>query len=313
MTTHTRSVGSAGRVGDYLAELRAPFLTASVLPVLVGAGFAASRGQGRLSDVALMVAGAALIHSGANVANDYYDARSGCDEGNTAYIRPFTGGSRLIQSGRLTPGQVAGLSASLFAAGSLAGFCLAMRHGLWVLAAGGLAAVLGWAYSAPPLRLAGRGLGELTVALAFGLLPVVASDSVMSDGFDVRSVWLSLPVALLIAGVLLANEVPDMLADGIAGKRTLVVRLGPWAAWLHAGCMGLWPVPLAWLVWRGAVPPAALTAFLFFPLGVAASVLLVRGGMTRNLKAVCGLTLATHAGCLVSLAAVLLLHTRRNA
>ena len=54
----------------------------------------------------LALAGGVLLHAGANVANDYFDHKSGNDEANVDFVRPFTGGSRMIQTGRMSPAEV---------------------------------------------------------------------------------------------------------------------------------------------------------------------------------------------------------------
>jgi 1,4-dihydroxy-2-naphthoate octaprenyltransferase len=45
---------------------------------------------------------ALLAHAGANVLNDYFDARNGADAANHQGLFPFTGGSRLIQNGQVS-------------------------------------------------------------------------------------------------------------------------------------------------------------------------------------------------------------------
>ena len=85
-------------------ELRAEFLTASVIPVLLAG--AVVHFETALFDWPLFLLtlfGAAFLHIGTNVINDYFDHLSGNDPVNIRYIRPFTGGSRLIQDKLLTP------------------------------------------------------------------------------------------------------------------------------------------------------------------------------------------------------------------
>ena len=85
---------------------------------------------------------------------------------------------------------------------------------------------LAWGYSAPPLRLCARGLGELTTALVVTLLVPVFGYRLQA-GADGGAIFLAaaLPCALQFA-MLLAIEFPDAAGDAAVGKRTLVVRLG---------------------------------------------------------------------------------------
>jgi 1,4-dihydroxy-2-naphthoate octaprenyltransferase len=85
--------------------------------------------------------------------------------------------------------------------------------------------LLGYLYTAPPVRLVHRGLGEVAVALGFGPLIVLGSYYVQTGRFSLEAFFASLPVALLIAAVLYINEFPDRQWDTRAGKMTLVARM----------------------------------------------------------------------------------------
>jgi 1,4-dihydroxy-2-naphthoate octaprenyltransferase len=86
---------------------------------------------------------------------------------------------------------------------------------------------MGIVYSAPPFRMVYRGLGEAVVALAFGPLITVGAYYVQTGSFSPAPFYASMPVAFLIAAVLMINEFPDYEADKKAGKNQLVVKLGP--------------------------------------------------------------------------------------
>jgi 1,4-dihydroxy-2-naphthoate octaprenyltransferase len=89
--------------------------------------------------------------------------------------------------------------------------------------------VLGWGYSAPPLRLNSRGLGELTVALCFALLPLGVLQ-VLQAPAPAGLPWLAAGYGVAAALLLFANQFPDRQADALAGKRHWVVRLSHPAA-----------------------------------------------------------------------------------
>jgi 1,4-dihydroxy-2-naphthoate octaprenyltransferase len=253
-----------------LAELRAPFLTASAVPVLVGTATAYYQtGAWHWPVFLWTLAGVALIHSGANVANDYYDHLSGNDAANTDFVRPFTGGSRLIQKGLLAPAEVRRLSLVCLALGGAIGIFLAVRCGWPVLLLGLVGIAGGVFYSAPPAQLAARGLGELTIAVNFGVLPVLGAHFVQTGRFSWEAALIALPVAILIAAVVFINQFQDCAADGAVGRRNWVVRLGrKRAARVFALLVGVWPLPLAAAIWTGAAPDTAWIALP--PLALAA-------------------------------------------
>jgi 1,4-dihydroxy-2-naphthoate octaprenyltransferase len=86
--------------------------------------------------------------------------------------------------------------------------------------------ILSVQYTAPPLKLVYRGLGELTTAIGFGPLMLVGAYVVQSGGtISTEAVLASIPIAILVALILYVNEIPDRVGDARAGKRTLPVRL----------------------------------------------------------------------------------------
>ncbi|HQY27505.1 MAG TPA: prenyltransferase [Burkholderiaceae bacterium] len=229
------------------------------------------------SVAALTLLGAVLAHAGANLVNDYHDREA--DAGNAGRLTPFTGGSRLIQDGVLDARAVAAFGYALLAATVAIGTALALsgRPQLWTLGALGLA--LAVAYSAPPLRLSARGIGEFAIAAAW-LLVVVGADVAQRGSWAPAPLAAGVPIALLVAAILLANEFPDRIADAAAGKRTLIVRLGP----RRGACAYLALVASAhlWLaaaVAAGAAPPIALAGLTSAPLSLfAARQLALHGG-----------------------------------
>lgn len=233
--------GARGAAQRFFLATRPKFLTASVLPVILGNLWGAQL-AGELDVPAFLISlfAVALVHSGANVLNDVFDDISGADVDNDTRIHPYTGGSRFIQNGVMSRSTMFAWGASLIAGGVVLGAILSGLKGLPVVYLGVAGAALGVAYSAPPLKLSYRGLGEISVAVAFGVLPVTGAAWLQSGLWSWEAVSLSLPVSFWIATVVLVNEVPDAEADTAAGKLTLPARLGRTASlWLYRGLQGL--------------------------------------------------------------------------
>ena len=211
----------------YFLATRPPFLLASLVPVLIGLATVHASGVSLdwLSALLTLV-GAVVVHAGANVLNDYYDAENGTDELNQERLFPFTGGSRFIQNGVLTRGQTARYGVFLLGVGMLIGVVLWERSGNGLLTIGATGLLIAWAYSAPPLALNSRGLGELCIAVAFGLLTVMGTDYVQRASFDAFPLLAAISYGLLTSSLLYINQFPDRKADEAAGKHHLVVRLG---------------------------------------------------------------------------------------
>ena len=190
---------------------RPAFLSVTAVGVLIGLASAYFAGaQISARPAALTMIFALVAHAGANVINDYYDGVSGCDAMNVERLFPFTGGSRFIQNGVLSP----------------------------------------------------RALGARRRRQRFR-----------------RARDLRLPsrrggarFALLVANVLYINQFPDLSADALAGKRTLVVRLGPMNACWGSAAIGalayLWPLAM---VLAGRLPAATLVSLAAAAATFAAS------------------------------------------
>jgi 1,4-dihydroxy-2-naphthoate octaprenyltransferase len=209
-----------------LRTTRLPFLSATIVPVVLGIAIAASERSFDWLTALLTVIGAACVQLGLNVANDYFDsAEGGADELNVTPTQ-FSGGSRVILYGLVSMRRMAWLAAGFFAGAIVLGLWMAVARGFWPLFWIGLAGVLiGVEYTAPPLRLVHRGLGEIAVAAGFGPIMVLGAFFVQAQHLSWEAFYASLPVAILIALVLYANEIPDRPGDAASGKRTLPVRL----------------------------------------------------------------------------------------
>jgi len=211
----------------WVVKLRAPFFTADLVAVCLGAAVAwAQAGAFNLWYFLLTLAGAICINAGTNMTNDYFDHTWGSDEVNKEFANPFTGGSRLIQMGLVKPKTFLWQGVGFFIVAILIGLVLTFTRGPWVLWLGLIGVLTGFFYTAPPVRLARTGLGELLVGLNLGPLMVLGSTYVQTQTVSWEPVVASLPVGLLIALVLWINQFQDMQADAAVGKNHWVVRLG---------------------------------------------------------------------------------------
>lgn len=203
---------------------RVPFLTATFVPIILGAVIARDHGFSAWWLAALALLGGSAIHLGLNVANDVFDATSGADAAN---VNPtmFSGGSRMIQYGLVSLKTMRLVSIACYLVGIAIGVYLAITRSpeLWWIGAAGL--FLSIFYTAPPLKLVHRGVGEICVALGFGPIMVLGAYFVVAQRFSWEALYASLPVAILIMLVLYLNQIPDAPSDAKAGKRTIVVRL----------------------------------------------------------------------------------------
>jgi len=244
---------------------RGLFLPASLLPFLTGAVYAAKCGYPLgLSKLILGFAGVGAMHLAGNIFNDYYDYLRGADDPGRGKS-PFFGGSLVIQEGKLTAAQVLGLALFFAAAAAACGLaiCWITRDPAFIVLMA-LTAFLTLEYTAPPLKLAYRMLGELDIFLLFGVILVPGSFYLFAGTFSRGALLLSLPLAFLVTAIILCNELPDLNSDAGAGKHNLVFLAGKERGFsLYLLCVALSAVSIVLNIQYGclAAPPYSLFYF----------------------------------------------------
>lgn len=284
---------------------------ASFAAMFLGGAAAAAAGPVSWGWLALTLGGIFALEVAKNASGEVFDYDSGTDLKVQPEDRsPFSGGKRVMVDGLLTRGETWGIAVAGYLLAIVAGLAIVVGREPRVLWLGIAGTALAFWYHAPPLRLSYRGFGELAVGLCYGPLVVVGTWLVQARLYDPRILYASLPLGLLIAAFLIANEFPDLRADAASGKRTLVVRLGRAGgarlfqavvtlAFLIAAALPLLGLPWLTLLGLSALVPAvsacriiggvpeatasiipaqakALVAFLLYAVATGAGLLLAR-------------------------------------
>ena len=277
---------------------RPKFFPASVLPVLAGTAWGAfAAGSLDVAVFVLALFATVTVHAASNVINDVDDESNGTDRLNDDRIYPYTGGSRFIQTGILSQSTMARLGYSLLAAAALMGLVLVWLKGPMIILFGLAGVLLGVLYSLGPARLSALGIGELAVAIAFGVLPVAGAAWLQGATIGVELILFAIPISVWVGNILLINEVPDVAADSDVGKRTLPVRFGlsvTSAVYLSANVIGF--AAIVALAVIGVLPvPAPIVPLGLLVLAYKASTAIragvaLREPMTKAIES----TLAIH-------------------
>jgi 1,4-dihydroxy-2-naphthoate octaprenyltransferase len=173
------------------------------------------------------------IQIATNYVNDYADGVRGTDEHRVGPIRLVAGKLATVREVK-----IAALIA--FGVAGLAGLGLAARVTWWLIPIGLVCGVAGWAYTGGPRPYGYLGFGELFVFVFFGLVATAGSAYVQHAPFVISLaghlfsytydwwfvLWAGVPVGLLAAALLQANNLRDIATDTESGKKTLAVRLG---------------------------------------------------------------------------------------
>lgn len=245
----------------WLLAVRPRTLPAAAAPVVLATGMAAARGTMSALPALAALAGALLIQIATNLANDYFDGRSGVD--SEARLGPV----RVVQAGLLPAEAVLGAAIGTVAVAMGIGGYLVWVGGLPILLIGVASILCAFAYSGGPFPLSEHGLGDLFVFVFFGLIALGGSYWVQALALPLDVVWAGAGVGAVATAILVVNNLRDIETDARAGRRTLAVRLGPsgtrteylllltgaalvplvgilafgWSAWTLLGTAGLLP------------------------------------------------------------------------
>lgn len=195
----------------------------TAISVSVGSALAALDGPFDWPLYLLALLSAVLLHAATNLINDYYDVINGIDtvQAATAQYRPHP-----LVEGRIPLAQVRRAAHGLFILAAAIGIYLTMVCGAVVLVIGVVGLLAGLTYTAPPLKYKYVALGEVSVFLMWGPLMVEGAYYVQRQSLSLQALWVSLPFGILVALVLLANNIRDIDHDRSRGIRTLAIVLG---------------------------------------------------------------------------------------
>jgi 1,4-dihydroxy-2-naphthoate polyprenyltransferase len=197
--------------------------TMTAISVSVGSALAAIDGPFDWPIGMLALLSAVLLHAATNLINDYYDVVNGVDtvQAATAQYRPHP-----LVEGLLPREHVRRVAYGLFILAALIGVYLTLVCGVVVLIIGLVGLLAGLTYTAPPLKYKYVALGEVSVFIMWGPLMVEGAYFVQRQSLSAQAFWVSLPFGVLVALVLLANNIRDIDHDRQKGIRTLAILLG---------------------------------------------------------------------------------------
>lgn len=262
---------------NWMEILRAFSWPASLISLALAAVLAAHTTDINLLLLPAMVLGVILMHTGANIVNEYFDVSFGVDSPKDERA------SSVLLEKRIKPEKA--LTAALIMIGtSLFGIVLfAWLFKLPLLPVFGLLAALGgYFYTAPPLNLKYRSLGPLVIFILFGPLLALAGYYALTEEIALLPVWLSLPPGILVSAILQANDLRDYSPEK---SLTPADRLGlKRAAYIYIGLLIL-PYPLVLLfIMVGLASYISLAVFLALPLNVKFVLRTLQGLEKKNSK-----------------------------
>jgi len=190
-------------------------------------GFLIGVSNGARFDVTKFVFGYVIFgcaHLSVSFSNDYFDRKSDAVSVRTA----FSGGSKvLVEHPDLELLALRfGIALLVGSAAAAVIFAFIYAYSFWFLVFAILGGLLGWFYTAPPLKLAYSKLGEVATVLAVGLMMPGMGYFVACGYIDLFFAIFILPLSCYGLLFILTVEMPDIDADRLGKKITALVKWG---------------------------------------------------------------------------------------
>jgi len=218
LMSHDLKVDTGWRVWWQLT--RPHTLTASFVPVFLGTMIAISHTTiDWLLFLAMLIA-SMLIQAATNMFNEYYDFARGLDNEKSVGI-----GGAIVRNG-VTPKTVLILAFILYGISILLGIYICIET-TWLLAVvGAVSMAIGYLYTGGPYPIAYTPFGELFSGIFMGMLIVLIAFYIQTEQITNEAVLLSIPSMLLVAAIMLSNNIRDLIGDKESGRRTMAILIG---------------------------------------------------------------------------------------
>jgi len=200
--------------------MRPHTLTAAFVPVCIGTALAFHETNIRVSLFIAMLVASLLIQAATNMFNEYYDFKRGLDSPESVGI-----GGAIVREG-IQPKTVLNLAISFFAIATLIGVYICMNSSWWLALIGSICMAAGYFYTGGPIPIAYTPFGELAAGFFMGLLIILISFFIQTGEITKMAILISVPIAILVGAILLANNIRDFDGDKKNGRKTLAILVG---------------------------------------------------------------------------------------
>src|SRR5574344_1272565 len=220
----------AERIKLWLIIGREYTLHQSILPYIFACIIAAKNYHIHLMLCILGLVGVVLAHVSVNILDDYFDWKKGAVEEYKKLIekglKARTHKCFYLEDGLTTPETVLKVALLMDFVAILIGLYIAKNVGIIVLILAGFAGFLGFFYSAPPIKLSYRGLGEISIGMIFGPLLMMGTYITAGGIFDKTIAYSSVNYGTLIANIAHTHAIMDFPSDIKTEKKSLPTLLG---------------------------------------------------------------------------------------
>ncbi len=197
-------------------------LTASFAPVFLGTIIAllGENGTFRADLFMAMLVASLLIQSATNMFNEYYDFKLGLDNEQSVGI-----GGTIVRNG-VKPKVVLNIALAFYALSIIIGFYICYETSWWLAVVGIVSMAIGYLYTGGPFPIAYSPFGEVVSGFVMGMLLVLIAFFIQTGTVTLFAILLSIPSMLLVAAIMLSNNIRDIVQDTKGGRKTLAILIG---------------------------------------------------------------------------------------
>lgn len=206
----------------YISLTRPHTLTAGFVPVFVGTFSALPFGGIRLDMFITMLIATILIQSATNMFNEYFDYKKGLDSKESVGIA-----GAIVRNG-MRPKTVFTIAVSFYIIAALIGLYIAFNSSLWILVIGAVSMAVGYLYTGGPFPISWTPFGEIFAGFFMGTVIIMITFYIHTSSLEhyYFPLLLSIPVAITIGLINMANNIRDRKKDAESGRKTFVILAG---------------------------------------------------------------------------------------
>ena len=195
-------------------------LVAGIIPVILGSTYSKyAFGKINILYFVLLLIAIMLIQSATNMINDYFDFKSGADDGKE-------GKEKALVSGEITPKEVLFIIFTYQIIALSIGVFLAHETSYYILLVAAFGEFISIAYAFGPYPISYTPVGEVVSGVTMGIGITTTVIFIQSGIFSLNTLLVAIPTTIFIGTILLSNNLSDIKEDKKVGRRTLPVLIG---------------------------------------------------------------------------------------
>lgn len=215
----------------YFMLTRPHTLTASFVPVFIGTASVMLFGDIRWTMFFLMLIATLLIQSATNMFNEYYDFKRGLDSHESVGIA-----GAIVRNG-MSPKLVLTIAILFYSIAAILGIIITINSSFWILVVGAISMAIGYLYTGGPVPISWTPFGEIFAGFFMGTVIIMITFYIHTGTLHVFPLLMSIPSAITIGLLNMANNIRDRKKDKESGRKTFVILVGKPFAVATAGML----------------------------------------------------------------------------